>query len=517
LNFEKNNDLINWVEMGKPLKILHVEDNPLDAELIHNHIRSELVNCEIKFISNKSDLLSAIENESYDIFLCDFRLPLFNDGFEVLDIIRTKLRDIPILFVTGTIGEELAVELLKKGATDYILKDRLIKLVPAIKRAVDEYKERIERKIIEKALEDSEERFRNLFMNSPVGIYRSTPEGEIIVANPALIKILGFSSLDELRKRDLKNEGFINQEEREKFKEIMKNEGEVIGFETTWVSKDGKQIHIMENSKAIKGDHGEVLYYEGTIDDITEKKLAQQKLIEAKKLAEESDRLKTEFIAQMSHEVRTPLNTLTNLSKLINEEMKDNFDDEMKMLLSSTEEAGKRLIRTMELILNMATVSTGTFSVSNRAIALKALVENIIQRHEKEIEGKELKVTIKYDIEDEKINTDEYLIDQIIDNLVDNAIKYTDQGEIDVHIYNDDKKMYIEVIDTGSGIAEEYLPNLFKPFTQESSGYSRKYEGNGLGLALTQKYVELLNGDILVKSKKGEGSAFIVVLNPYTS
>src|SRR3990170_849056 len=259
--------------MGKPLKILHVEDNPLDAELIHNHIRSELVNCEIKFISNKSDLLAAIENESYDIFLCDFRLPLFNDGFEVLDIIRTKLRDIPILFVTGTIGEELAVELLKKGATDYILKDRLIKLVPAIKRAVDEYKERIERKIVE-------------------------------------------------------------------------NGGEVIGFETTWVSKDGKQIHIMENSKAIKGDHGEVLYYEGTIDDITEKKLAQQKLIEAKKLAEESDRLKTEFIAQMSHEVRTPLNTLTNLSKLINEEMKDNFDDEMKMLLSSTEEAGKRLIRT---------------------------------------------------------------------------------------------------------------------------------------------------------------------------
>ena len=186
----------------------------------------------------------------------------------------------------------------------------------------------------------------------------------------------------------------------------------------------------------------------------------------------------------------------------------------MKSMLNSTEEAGKRLIRTMELILNMATVSTGTFSVSKKDVALKTLVENIVQRHGNEIEDKELNVTIRYDIEDENINTDEYLIDQIIDNLVDNSIKYTDKGEVDIHIYNDkNKKLYIEVIDTGTGIAEEYIPNLFKPFTQESSGYSRKYEGNGLGLALTHKYVELLNGEIFVKSKKGEGSAFTVVLD----
>ena len=105
-------------------------------------------------------------------------------------------------------------------------------------------------------------------------------------------------------------------------------------------------------------------------------------------------------------------------------------------------------------------------------------------------------------------------MDQIISNLVDNSIKYTDKGEIDIHIYNDEnKKLYIEIIDTGNGIAEEYIPNLFKPFTQESSGYSRKYEGNGLGLALTKKYIELLNGEIFVRSKKGEGSAFTTLLN----
>ncbi len=500
--------------MSKLLKILHVEDNPLDAELMQNHINGDLIDYEIKWVSNKNDFLHEFEKENYDILLCDFNLPSFKDGFEILNLVRNKSHEIPIIFVTGTIGEELAVELLKKGATDYILKDNLVKLVPAIERAINERNERIEKKVIQNALEESEDRFRNLFMNSPVGIYRSTPGGEVIVANPALIKILGFSSLEELRKRDLKAEGFINQDERDKFKEIMDRDGEVIGFETTWINKEGKPIYILENSTAIKGDNAEVLYYEGTIEDITERKLAQQELIEAKKRAEESDKLKTEFLAQMSHEVRTPLNTLTNLSKLIDEEMKDGFNDEMRSILNSTEEAGNRLIRTMELILNMATVSTGTFSISKRDVNLKNIVENIVGRQEKGIENKQLKVNIRYDLKKEKVNTDEYLMDQIISNLVDNSIKYTDKGEIDIHIYNDEnKKLYIEIIDTGNGIAEEYIPNLFKPFTQESSGYSRKYEGNGLGLALTKKYIELLNGEIFVRSKKGEGSAFTVMRN----
>ena len=302
--------------MSKLLKILHVEDNPLDAELMQNHINGDLIDYEIKWVSNKNDFLHEFEKENYDILLCDFNLPSFKDGFEILNLVRNKSHEIPIIFVTGTIGEELAVELLKKGATDYILKDNLVKLVPAIERAINERNERIEKKVIQNALEESEDRFRNLFMNSPVGIYRSTPGGEVIVANPALIKILGFSSLEELRKRDLKAEGFINQDERDKFKEIMDRDGEVIGFETTWINKEGKPIYILENSTAIKGDNAEVLYYEGTIEDITEKKLAQQELIEAKKRAKISDKLKTEFLARnISHEVRTPLNTLTNLSK----------------------------------------------------------------------------------------------------------------------------------------------------------------------------------------------------------
>ena len=500
--------------MQKPLKILHLEDNPMDAELIHNCINRDGISCEIELVSKKSDLLSAIENNCYDLFLCDFRLPTLGSGVETLNILRDKFPDIPILFLSGTIGEELAVDLLKKGATDYILKDKLVKLVPAIKRAVDEYSERKERKLFQKALEESEERFRNLFMNSHVGIYRSTPDGQIVVANPALIKILGFSSLDELKQRDLKNEGFTNQEERDKFKQLIEKESDVIGFETTWVTKEGKRIHIMENSKAIRGEKGEVLYYEGTIEDITERKLAQQELIEAKKHAEESDRLKTEFLAQMSHEVRTPLNTLVNLSKIINDEMEDNIDDEVRLMLSGTEEAATRLIRTMDLILNMATLSTGTYSVSRRAFSLKDLIEDITHKYEKETERKEIKVNVSFNIKDEKICSDEYLINQIIGNLIDNAVKYTDSGKIDIHINNNgDKKLLIEVADTGLGIAEEYIPNLFKPFTQEQGGYSRKYEGNGLGLALTKKYVELLKGEISLRTKKGEGSTFTVLLD----
>jgi PAS domain S-box-containing protein len=499
--------------MDKELKLLHLEDNPHDAELIYNNIHSEWVYSKIKLVTNKTDFISALENGNYDIILCDFKLPTLKSGFETLDLVREKFFDIPVLFVTGTIGEELAVELLKKGATDYILKDNLIKLVPAIKRAIAEYNQHKENKSFQNALRESEERFRNLFMNSPVGIYRSTPDGQIIVANPALIKLLGFSSLEELKKRNLESEGFVDQNERDKFKEIIKNNDEVIGFETTWLKADGKPIYVLENSKVIRNNNGEVLYFEGTIDDITEKKIAQTELIEAKKRAEESDRLKTEFLAQMSHEIRTPLNTITNLSVLINEELMEVIDAETKLLIESIEETGKRLIRTMSLILNMANINTSTYSVNKKELELKYLIDKIIKNYEKEIRDKKLKLSFNYECKNEKINSDYYLIQQIIENLINNAIKYTDKGNVSINVYDDkNKKIIIEVADTGDGISEEYMPVLFKPFTQESTGYSRKYDGSGLGLALTKKYIELLEGEIHVKSKKGKGSVFTVLL-----
>ena len=135
-------------------------------------------------------------------------------------------------FITGTIGEETAVELMKKGATDYILKDKLLKLIPAIKRALNEKKEHEEKQNAQKALKESEERYRNLFLNSPIGIFTSTSQGEIIDANPSLIRILDCSSLQELKERQINSNNFVSTEEKTRFNEMLRRNGKVVGFET---------------------------------------------------------------------------------------------------------------------------------------------------------------------------------------------------------------------------------------------------------------------------------------------
>ena len=600
------------------------------------------MDCEIKLVTKKSDFLEAIKDSDYDLFLSDFRIPTLSSGFESLDIIKAKYPDIPVLFISGTIGEELAVELLKKGATDYILKDKLIKLSSTIKRTLIEKKEREERKKAQEALWESEERYRNLFMNSPIGIYRSTPGGDIIVANPSLIKLLGYSSLYELKKRNLENEGFSSIKERERFKKIMEENDEVIGFETAWLRKGGSPIYILENSKAIRGKDGSILFYEGTIEDITDRKVAldalaksetqlniaqeiahigdweldvfwndirwskgmykiygldpekvqatrtlfwetmhpedkkmvkqklekeiieseegisfyyriikpdkeirtlycilkkeiennrirrifgtvqdvteqkkgETELIEAKKLAEESDRLKTDFLALMSHEIRTPLNTLFNLSHLVDNELSKNKNSGIEELFEDIHATGRRLIRTIELILNMATINTTRYVIVNEEIDITSLINTILKNYAKDIKSKKLSVSVNSNLKNPKIQTDEYLITKILDNLIDNAVKYTRKGNIEIQVCEkENKKISIDITDSGIGIAEKYVPNLFKPFTQESSGYARKYEGNGLGLALSKKYIELLNGEISAETKKGVGSTFSIILN----
>ncbi len=156
-------------------------------------------------------------------------------------------------------------------------------------------------------LQEKEKEYRNLFENALVGIYRTTPEGRVLNANPALIKMLGYSSLEELTNRELDKEGFALESPRSKFIALMNEFGEVKNFEFMWTRKDDSIIYILENARAIKDKNGETIYFEGNVQDITELKLAEIELVKAKEKAEEADKLKSIFLANMSHELLTPL------------------------------------------------------------------------------------------------------------------------------------------------------------------------------------------------------------------
>ncbi len=235
----------------------------------------------------------------------------------------------------------------------------------------------------------------------------------------------------------------------------------------------------------------------------------------AKEKAEKSDRLKTEFLAQMSHEIRTPLSAIMNSSLVIKEELVDKIDEDYLDFFNIVDSAGSRLIRTVDLILNVSELHAGVYESINKDIDIYAdILEKLYTELSMEAESKNLKIVLKKNTDDTVLLTDEYSVYQTFSNLIDNAIKYTNEGKVEIVVSrNENNKLTVKVTDTGIGISEDYIPILFDAFSQEEQGYTRRFEGNGLGLTLAKKYCDINDAQIIVNSKKSKGTTFTVIFN----
>ena len=279
-------------------------------------------------------------------------------------------------------------------------------------------------------------------------------------------------------------------------------------------TKNGNWIWILDRGKVVQHDkNGKPLRMVGTHTDISERKKIEEELLHAKEKAEKSDKFKSEFLAQMSHEIRSPINVILNFVSLLKDELNNKIDPELANSFDYIDSGGRRIIRTIDMILNMSEIQTGIYELNPTPHHLtEDIIRNLIMEYKTQAKIKGLELILNNSLEKNHfIKVDEYSVSQIFSNLIDNAIKYTYQGNINVNVYSDDYKNIIaEVEDTGIGISKEYIPNLFDAFTQEESGYSRKFEGNGLGLALVKRYCELNDAHISVESEKGKGTKFTV-------
>ncbi|MGE5400941.1 MAG: ATP-binding protein [Ignavibacteriales bacterium] len=381
-------------------------------------------------------------------------------------------------------------------------------------------KEESIRRTAEEALKNSEKKYRTLFELSPDAITLTDLDGKILGCNPQTLLLHGFNSEEEVLGRSALD--FIIPEEREfarrNLREVLEK-GITRNTEYTLIRKDGSRFQAEISSALVYGMDGKPDMFTTVLRDITERKKAEKEIIEAKERAEKSDKLKSEFLAQMSHEIRSPINSILSFSSLLKDDLKDKVSEDLNISFSIIENAGKRIIRTIGLILNMSEIQTGSYEVIPKRIALikdimeKLCLEFSFQAREKGLEFSFTNLTAESEI---FLTADEYTIGQIFNNLVNNAVKYTEAGKIEIVILkNSMNKLVVEVRDTGIGISDEYLPNLFSPFTQEEQGYTRKYEGNGLGLALVKKYCEINGLNIEVESQKEKGTTFRVIFNNF--
>ncbi|PKL82293.1 MAG: hypothetical protein CVV24_10885 [Ignavibacteriae bacterium HGW-Ignavibacteriae-3] len=493
------------------------------------------------------------------------------------------------------------------------------------------------RKQEEQILRESEEKYRSIFNNAPVGIYQSDRAGRFLSVNQRLVQILGYESKEELMNKFINDDIYFDQGAREQLIAKFEPVGFVADFEVRWKKKDGTPIWIQLTSCAVKDSSGRTLLFDGFVRDISDRKnseieikklsdavaqspasimitdlkgnieyvnktfeiitgytlsevrsknprfltsgiiskneyrvlwetissgkiwrgefrnkkkngdlywedalispvkdnegniinylavnqdiSAKKKMIEelftAKEEAEKADNLKSEFLAQMSHEIRSPLNVVISLSDLIKEEFSGSLSNEQRIYFEGIDSAGKRIIRTIDMILNAAQLQVGTFHPVFKTIDLyKDVFENIAKEFYQISREKGIKLTIDCTIPSPLVHGDHLSVNQIFVNLVDNALKYTNDGSVSVLISeNENGFVFVSLEDTGIGISPEYMKMIFKPFTQEDRGYSRKFEGNGLGLSLVKKYCDLNNATITVESEKGKGSKFTVTFN----
>lgn len=270
--------------VGK-LKILFLEDVKSDAELVWHEILKNGVSFEKLLVDNRKDFLDGLQSFSPDIIIADYYLPNF-DGLRALHIRNLKAPFVPFILVTGSINEEVAVECMKAGADDYILKDNLSRLGTALNNSVIKIKLLKQKNEAEAALNESEERFRVLYNDAVVGLYRTNMQGEILLANTTLVRMLGFQQLEELKKRNLREAGYGPAYRRQDFIDQIEKDGEVKDLEAIWIRRDGREICVRESAKASYDSNGKILYYDGTVQDITDQKLADEAIKSSQQLLE---------------------------------------------------------------------------------------------------------------------------------------------------------------------------------------------------------------------------------------
>jgi signal transduction histidine kinase len=239
---------------------------------------------------------------------------------------------------------------------------------------------------------------------------------------------------------------------------------------------------------------------------------SMEELQQAKELAEEMNRLKTNFLANMSHEIRTPINGILGLSQVIELESKDK---NILQFVKLQRESGKRLLNTITSILDLSRIEAEKEQLKLQVIELNSLVKESILPLMTLAQTKGLTFEFHPTPEDLYILADEAMLFQVMNNVVGNAIKFTERGSIKIttgRLDDNDNKVCIRVEDTGIGISAPFIPRIFNSFEQESSGTSRRFDGSGLGLSISKRYIELLEGQILVESKKDQGSTFKIIL-----
>ena len=491
--------------MPPPLNILHVEDNPDDALFTDRQLKSGGLNCSIRRVETRDEFEKELDCQPLDLILCDFSMPQFN-GLAALKFARKKRPDVPFIFLSGTIGEELAVEALREGATDYILKDRLSRLVSSVKRALRESAESAERRRMEQRLREQAE----LLDLARDAICLNDMEQNILYWNRSAERLYGWSS----REAQGKNANLLLFQDdlsgpSDALRSLIRN-GEWMG-ELHQVTKHNKRIVVESRWTLLRDAQHRPQSILVINTDITERKQIEANFLRTQRM---------EGIGALAGGIAHDLNNaLTPISVGIDLIRADLADKESKKHLEMMSASMRRAVDMVRHILNFSRGVGG----SHEPLRLKPLLEEMANFAAKTFPRS---IRIDTDIAEElpAVTGNSTQLHQVLLNLCVNARDAMPNGgqlgieACEVELSADDlpknsglapgKYLRVKVSNTGHGIPPEIRQKIFEPFfTTKEIG-----KGTGLGLSTAMGIVKTHNGFMDLETESGKGTAFKVYL-----
>lgn len=376
--------------------------------------------------------------------------------------------------------------------------------------------------LAENNLKKNEETFRNIIENMQDVYYRGDLEGNLVMASPSALKLLGYDNLEEILGKNIAQTFYANPEQRHELLGILQEHGEVTNYEVPLRRKDGKVITVITSSHFCYDKQGNLDGIEGIFSDITERKKSEEELLRAKQETERmaleaqiANRAKSEFLANMSHEIRTPMNGVLGMSGLL---LDTDLTPEQQEYTEAIRGSAESLLDIINSILDFSKIESGKLELEGVEFLLRPTLDEMIDLLS--LRAQEKKVVLVSRVDPgipPMLRGDMGRIRQVLTNLMDNAIKFSPGGNVTLQVSmvkqeNKNVLLKFEVKDNGIGIAPDKLETLFDPFVQADTSTTRKFGGTGLGLAISKQLCELMGGKIGVESQVGEGALFWITV-----
>ena len=498
------------------LSVLLLEDSAFDAEILQEWLKRAYPNVRVTWVDDEPNFVASLDRYRYDVILSDYQLPRYSGG-EALDLVRRQHPHLPFIFVSGVIGEDNAVDMLKRGATDYVIKNRLSRLPMAIDRALEEVRLREAREAVEAQLRDADalyarvvDSLRNyaVILLDGAGIVRSW--------NLAAQAIFGHRREDTLgRSIDL----VYTPEDREHG--VWRRELETafaLGHAQNdrWlVRADGSRMRGEGVVTALYNTQGDHTGFSMLVHDATAAWRDAQALREAKEEAERANRAKDRFLAVLSHELRTPLAPIAAAAQLL--ERTATVPDKLAHLLPMIRRNVALEARLIDDLLDLTAIGAGKVNLRLQPVDVHKLIHAVAEMLEGDVQRSGLTLDLHLDAPESVVQGDEARIQQVLWNIVRNAVKFTPSGgrvEVRSRLVGDE--LEVSCTDTGIGIHADALPRIFLAFEQADADVSRRFGGLGLGLAIAHGLVARHHGSLSAHSDGRDRGAVFTLRLPTT-